>query len=262
MTKLIEFFRRSGKIPAFLIHLGISVLLVASLAAMVFVYWYPPPYFEYDGAKNVMRLVIFVDVVLGPLLTLMLFQRGKKGLVRDLGIIASVQLVAFVYGAGVMMQYRPAFIVFADDAFYAVRWPDLAPHTKDHARLEQMRTSIGPTFVVLDLPADRTERHRLFVDMANGGVPVSLLGDRYQPMTAERWRPIFEKSADLKAQSDWSEPFAQFQERDVAKAQIAVDNLAFIPAFLRNGLVMFAIDRTSGTLFGSISNEKSAQSGS
>ena len=84
--------RQSGKIPAFLIHLGISAAFVSALAAVVYIIWYPPPYFGFDGGWNVMRMVILVDVVLGPLLTLVVFRRGKQGLARDLAIIALVQL--------------------------------------------------------------------------------------------------------------------------------------------------------------------------
>ncbi|MFM9884302.1 MAG: hypothetical protein ACKVQT_14850 [Burkholderiales bacterium] len=254
MTKLIAFFWQSGKIPAFLIHLTISAALVFSLAAMVYLVWYPPPYFEYDGASNIMRVVIFVDLILGPLLTMVVFRRGKKELKRDLGIIASIQLVAFVCGAGLMMQYRPAFVVYADDTFYAVRWPDVAAHTKDHARLEQMRTSIGPTAVVLELPVDSEQRKSLLNELANGGPVVTLMGDYYQPMTPERWRAIVAKSVDIdaqaRAQPEFAEAVARFRMRFLDNTGMTIEKLAFYQAFLRNGLVIFAMDRESGVLFG------------
>ncbi len=254
MTKLIAFFWQSGKIPAFLIHLTISAALVIALAAMVYLVWYPPPYFEYDGASNIMRIVIFVDLVLGPLLTMVVFRRGKKELKRDLGIIASVQLIAFVCGAGLMMQYRPAFVVYADDTFFAVRWPDLAPHTKDLARLEHMRARIGPTPVVLELPSDRDERKNLMNALANGGPVVTLMGDFYQPMTPERWRAIAGKSVDIdaqaRAQPELAEAVARFRARHLDKSGMTIEKLAFYQAFLRNGLVLFAMDRESGALFG------------
>ncbi len=254
MTKLIAFFWQSGKIPAFLIHLIISAALVLSLAAMVYMVWYPPPYFEYDGASNIMRVVIFVDLILGPLLTMVVFRHGKKSLRRDLGVIASIQLVAFVCGAGLMMQYRPAFVVYADDTFFAVRWPDLAPHTKDHARLEQMRVNVGPTPVVLELPTDRDQRKSLMNALSNGGPVVTLMGDYYQPMTPARWHSIAEKSVDLeaqvRAQPELAEAVTRFRRRFLDNTGMTIEKLAFYQAFLRNGLVMFAMDRESGALFG------------
>ena len=92
---------------------------MAALGSTAYLLWYPPPYFEFDGGMNVMRLLLVVDVVLGPLLTLVVFQRGKKGLRRDLAVIGALQLAAFVYGAGLMFQYRPAFVVYAEKNFFS-----------------------------------------------------------------------------------------------------------------------------------------------
>ena len=91
MSKLSDLWR-SGRLPAFLVHVGISLTLVLTLAAATWLFWYPPPYFRFDGGWQVLRLVAVVDVVLGPLLTLVVYRRGKKGLAIDLSIIGGVQL--------------------------------------------------------------------------------------------------------------------------------------------------------------------------
>ena len=96
MAMSLDRLKQSGKLSAFLIHLGISAALVAALGSTAYLLWYPPPYFEFDGGMNVMRLLLVVDVVLGPLLTLVVFQRGKKGLRRDLAVIGALQLAVFV----------------------------------------------------------------------------------------------------------------------------------------------------------------------
>jgi len=254
MATLVDLLKQSGKIPAFAIHLCISVALVAMLAAVVYLFWYPPPYFEFDGGWNVMQVVIFVDVVLGPLLTLVVFRRGKKGLVRDLGVIAAIQLIAFVYGTGLMMQYRPAFIVYAEKNLFSVPWPDLVPHTKDTARLEQMRSSKGPTLVVLDLPPDPAERQRLRMAVAGGGPRITVLGDYYQPLTPERWRAMqgeaVNMDAQLRAQPEIAGDLARFRARFLPDPAQSLESLAFFPAVLRYGVVMLALERQSGALFG------------
>lgn len=254
MTTPARTLKQSGKIPAFLLHLGISAALVAMLAAVVYTIWYPPPYFLFDGGWNVMRLVILVDVVLGPLLTLVVFQRGKKGLKRDLGVIAAIQLAAFVYGAGLMMQYRPAFIVYAEKNFFSVPWPDIVPFTKDTARLEQMRSSRGPALVVLDLPPDPAERQRLRLAVASGGPRITVLGDYYRPMTPERWRDMVTEEVDInaqiRAQPEIAEDLARFRARFLSDSTRTLDGLAFFPGVLRYGVIMFALERESGAVFG------------
>lgn len=166
----------------------ISGLLVVTLVLAVCLVWYPSPYLEHDGARDILHIVIFVDVVLGPLLTLVLFRRGKRGVGRDVGIVATIQLVAFVYGAGLIMQYRPAFLVYSDDSFFAVRWPEVAPNTKDHERLDEMRVSTGLTMVMVELPTNLDERKRI-----RSGAAVPFQGDLYQTVTPERWAKILAK---------------------------------------------------------------------
>ncbi len=249
MTTLIQFFRQPGKIPAFLIHLAISALLVITLAAAVHFVWYPSPYLEHDGARDILRIVIFVDVVLGPLLTLVLFRCGKKGVMRDVGIVAGLQLFAFVYGAGLIMLYRPAFLVYADDSFYAVRWPEAEPHTKDHDRLNQMRVTKGPTMVVLDLPSDPAERKRI-----RSGAALPLQGDLYQAMTPERWQAVLAKAINVeeqvRAQPSLAEGLARFRVQFLDNSDKTIEKLAFYEVFLRSGPILFAMERDSGELFG------------
>jgi len=61
-------------------------------------------------------LVLIVDVCLGPLLTLAVFDPKKKELKRDLSIILLIQLSALFYGIYTVSVARPAYIVFAVDA--------------------------------------------------------------------------------------------------------------------------------------------------
>lgn len=249
MTKLIEFFKQPGKISAFLIHLTISGLLVGTLVLAVYFLWYPSPYLEHDGARDILRIVILVDVVLGPLLTLVLFRRGKKGVVRDVGMVAIIQLVAFVYGAGLMMQYRPAFLVFADDAFFAVRWPDVEPNTKDHERLDAIRVPVGPTMVMAELPADIEERKRI---RSRAAVPFQ--GDLFREVTPERWKNILDKSIDMEkkvsAQPSLADSWAQFRREFLDNSGTTLDKLAFYEVYLRSSSIFIAIERDSRKIYG------------
>ena len=84
-------------------------------------WWYSPPFFMFDGGWQVLRLIVLVDVVLGPLFTLIVFDRAKRALRRDLAVIALVQAAALAYGAWIMHAYRPAFIVYAEHALPNMR---------------------------------------------------------------------------------------------------------------------------------------------
>ena len=93
-----------------------AFILVASLI------WYPSPYLEISGVLAVIGILAMVDIVLGPLLTLIIFKPGKPGLKMDIAIIVSVQVVAFFYGAHIIYNQRPAYVVFVVDRFEVVSW--------------------------------------------------------------------------------------------------------------------------------------------
>ena len=61
-----------SRFSAFSIHFGISLLIFAALSAVILLVWYPGYFFELDGGWEGLRIIIGVDLVLGPLLTLTL----------------------------------------------------------------------------------------------------------------------------------------------------------------------------------------------
>ena len=72
------------------IHLGISLTVALLAALLVFGLWYPYPYREMSGGRELFLIVVAVDVILGPLITLAVFNRAKpsRELKRDLVMVA------------------------------------------------------------------------------------------------------------------------------------------------------------------------------
>ena len=83
------------RLNAFLIHFSISLVIFFILLYFILVQWYPQPLFSTDGGWRVIRIIAVVHLMLGPLLTLIVFKPGKKGLKFDLSMIALVQVLAF-----------------------------------------------------------------------------------------------------------------------------------------------------------------------
>ena len=101
------------------IHLVLSLAIAALAALLVFVVWYPYPYREISGGRELFLIVMGVDVVLGPLITLAIFNRRKpmKELRRDLAIVVLIQLAALGYGLWTVFLSRPVHLVFEIDRF-------------------------------------------------------------------------------------------------------------------------------------------------
>ena len=118
-----------GRLKASGIHLVISLGIAALAALLVFFVWYPYPYREISGGRELFLIVVAVDVVMGPLMTLAVFNLNKprKELRRDLAVIAVLQLAALGYGLWTVAVARPVHLVFEIDRFRVVHAIDIEP---------------------------------------------------------------------------------------------------------------------------------------
>jgi len=98
------------RLKAFAIHLAISALIALAVIGLVFFIWYPAPLHTATGVTQIFLLLLTVDVVLGPLLTLIVYKTGKKTLIMDLTVIALLQLSALAYGVWTVAEDRSAWL--------------------------------------------------------------------------------------------------------------------------------------------------------
>ena len=119
----------AGRAKAAAIHLAISLAVAALAGLLVFLVWYPYPYREISGGRDLFLLVVTVDVVMGPLMTLAVFNLAKprKELRRDLAVIGALQIAALVYGLWTVAVARPVHLVFEIDRFRVVHAIDIEP---------------------------------------------------------------------------------------------------------------------------------------
>lgn len=152
------------------IHLSISVMIGIAAAALIFGIWYPPPYSHAAGADHLVLVLLCVDAVLGPTLTLIVYRHGKKGMRFDLAVIAVLQACAFSYGMHVVTGSRPAFIVAAVDRFVMVAANELEAADLANGREPEFRSLswTGPRIVYAERPTDRSEHNDLLFSGAGG----------------------------------------------------------------------------------------------
>ena len=71
------------------IHFLLSAIVVGAIFSIIFFVWYPGPTFRIAGAVSIVLVLVAVDLVLGPTLTLIVYKEGKPGLKFDLIVIGS-----------------------------------------------------------------------------------------------------------------------------------------------------------------------------
>ena len=156
-----------NRIKAALIHFAISVVVFAIFLSLVYFIWYAYPFNLTQGIAEIVYLMAGIDIVLGPLLTLVVFNAAKKGLKMDLTIIGSVQVAALIYGAFIIYSERPAWIVFAVDRFEVVGINEV-----DASKLVDKSLNIGvfdkPRIVYAEIPTGEEANDILFAAIDGG----------------------------------------------------------------------------------------------
>ncbi|MBB6558024.1 hypothetical protein HNP48_000688 [Acidovorax soli] len=115
-------------------HFLVSLLVALAVAGLVFFVWFPGQIKDLAGGQKLFWTLVGVDVVCGPLLTLILYRPEKTRLALgiDLGLIAAIQLCALGYGLHTLAQARPLAFVFEVDRFRAVSYVDIQENDLIH----------------------------------------------------------------------------------------------------------------------------------
>jgi hypothetical protein len=152
-------------------HFFGSLVVAALVAVLVFGVWYPHPYRELSGGRELFLLIMGVDIVCGPLLTLVLFNPAKprRELLMDLSIVVVLQLAALAYGMWTVHQARPLYLVHEFDRFKVVTLADV-----DAAELTKLPEALqpqlfkGPQTVGLRETSNE-EREKVMFESVQGG---------------------------------------------------------------------------------------------
>lgn len=172
------------------IHFSISLAVFLVLMAIILLVWYPGILFSVDGGWTGLRIVIGVDLVLGPLLTLVVFKVGKPGLLFDLSCIVFAQVACMAAGMWIVYSERPLALVLAYDTFYSLAAGEYQDFGKDPSILEGFPGSY-PKLIYIELP-----ENEISAEIAN--IRSQFIGDPLYIQT-ENYRAIPEDSADWTA---------------------------------------------------------------
>jgi hypothetical protein len=239
------------KFRAFAIHLLLSVAVFLLFLGVMFLLWYPAPYFEVDGGWSVLRILVGVDLVLGPLLTLIVFKSGKPGLKFDLSCIALLQLGALLYGGLTIYQQRPQFVVFALDRFTTVPASEVDVAKLRYAELKP-QLSVGPVLALARLPQDAEQRSQLLLEVLGGGKDIEWRAEYYEPYRPDL-QELKKRSINLQQLVARNADAQQALERFLAAQGGGGEDYLFLPLLGKNKDIVLVLSGKDGLPVGSLS---------
>ena len=239
-----------NKLKAFLVHLGISAVIFVILLGLIVFVWYPHPYFTADGGWQGIRIVVLVDLVVGPLLTLIVFKRGKRGLKLDLAIIALIQACCLAWGVHVVYAQRPVAVVFADHGFYSLTSAET--RVAGPKALAILRGQRQPAYAFVDLPHDKKARLAQELKVLSDGLPLNLRGNLYAPLDSANMRRILHHGLDMRVLVKDRPADQATLERFLADRHAKLADFAFVPLVCRYAILLLAIERANGRIVDSL----------
>jgi hypothetical protein len=240
------------RLRAAAIHLGISVTVALVLILAVTQVWYPSPLFELAKGRDIFLLMIGCDIMLGPVITLIIFniRKPRRELVRDLAIIGTLQIAAMVYGVSTLLQARPAYIVYNVGQFNVPLANELVAGTDGAASKEVVTAPwFGPPLVGSGLPQETEERNRLLFSAVGGR------GDLFQ--MPRYYVPYAEVKRDVAARAKSADTLAKELRLDPARVRAAVSgfasrgaNVGYLPLVVRLQLAIAVVSLPDGEFLG------------
>jgi hypothetical protein len=175
------------RLKAFGLHLLASCTVLTLVLGGLYLGWYYWPGWYLAEVPHVVVVMVGVDVVLGPTLTLVIAssKKSRRELARDIAMIVIVQLVALGYGSTALWKGRPLYYAFSVNCLEVVQAFDIDGENLALAR--QQKAALiphwysRPRWIWAPLPEDPTQAEEIVKSALGGGSDVIAMPRYYKP---------------------------------------------------------------------------------
>jgi len=132
------------RLKLFSVHLLSSATILLLILGSLYFGWYRWPGWYLTDVTRVVLVMACVDVVLGPILTLIIAnqKKSRRVLARDIGIIVAAQLCALTYGSVSLWNGRPLYYAYSEGVLQLVQAYDIDDN--EAALGQQQNPSLAP----------------------------------------------------------------------------------------------------------------------
>jgi hypothetical protein len=217
------------RLTAFLLHLTGSTVALATVLGAFWLGWYRWPGWYLASVLHVAGILVVVDLVLGPTLTLIVASptKPRRVLARDIAIIVTVQLAALVYGATTLWLGRPLYYTFSSDRLELVQGSDLkaddiATARRDNPSLAPFWSS-RPRWIWAPMPQDPEEAARIVNGALLGGGADIIQLPRYFRPWQQGLSELHQRLHKLEELKEFSPAEKRLLKTRMARLRLSVD---------------------------------------
>jgi hypothetical protein len=228
---------------AFLIHLLGSVFLLLLNFVLIYQIWYPANLFWVASGYDLLGLLIIVDVIVGPLIMLIIFDTKKKYLKFDILVILLLQIGFMGYGLWITYTTRPVYFAFAENRFVLVKADQIEAKALNAVKDERFKSlpMFGPLWVGTKEPDDAKARNDL-VFASFAGMGIQDLPQYFVPFdqVVDDVKKASKSSQEIVADSDNKKRLVEYEKKHADK------KMRFIVMVNKLSPLYVAIDPDSG----------------
>ena len=189
--------KTSNRFIAFSTHFLLSLVIFSVFILTLLYLWYPEPFFTASGGWQGLKIVALIDLILGPVLTFIIFNKNKayKELRNDIIIIVVLQMSALMWGVYTVHAQRPVAVVYWDSMFYTVSAADIINQGLSVDILDTYGNNL-PVYLYTPYPETPEERQPIVERMKNNKIPPFQQTELYTSMEGNHSK-IFQHSLDI-----------------------------------------------------------------
>lgn len=183
---LLSRLKSAAPVAAF--HFIVCLAIAVGMAWLVFGVWYPGELRKLANGFELFLILMIVDVICGPLLTMVLYspEKPKRKWQFDFGLILFIQLTALAYGMSQVIASRPVFVAFEGDRFRIVQALDIDVKRLDEAPVELQKIGFtGPQIIGVRMAKPSEADYLASIQMSVEGLHPAFRPSRWQKYDAQ-----------------------------------------------------------------------------
>ena len=189
------------------LHLLASLTVIGTITGLIYLLWFPHALILIAGMDRLLVTMLMVDIVAGPLLTLIVFKAHDMPQTRrDLTVIGLLQAGFLFYALHTAWISRPVFLVWSVDKMYLMYANDLDAEDLADAGGKDIGTLswLGPKRFAVELPQDHEARAAVFTDIIQRQTSLERLPKYYVAYEKQREKILkFALPPEQASMPDW-----------------------------------------------------------